>query len=87
MIEKNECMLSSERSSEERVEQLAEDMRLSVTMKESMKQLFRFMILEGQDVSEMIDKVYRENDMPVTSKIEGKRIYDGIYETVFSYLR
>ena len=87
MIEKNECMLSSERSPEERVEQLAEDMRLSVTMKESMKQLFRFMILEGQDVSEMIDKVYRENDMPVTSKIEGKRIYDGIYETVFSYLR
>ena len=71
----------------ERVERLAEDMRLSVTMASGLKQLFRFMVIEGMDASGIIDRIYTEKELPVTAKVKGKKIYDGLYEAVFSHLR
>lgn len=71
----------------ERVERLAEDMRLSVTMASGLKQLFRFMAIEGMDAAGVIDRIYKENELPVTAKVKGKKIYDGLYEAVFSHLR
>ncbi len=72
---------------EERIERLAEDMRLSVTMTSGLKQLLRYLSIEGEDVSCLIDRIYQGNVLPVTKKNEGKRIYDGIYEAVFTHLR
>ena len=72
---------------EERIERLAEDMRLSVTMTLGLKQLLRYMCIEGEGVSGLIDRIYRENVLPVTKKNEGKKIYDEIYEAVFAHLR
>ena len=71
----------------ERIERLAEDMRLSVTMTSGLKQLLRYMRIEGEDVSGLIDRIYRENVLPVTKKNEGKKIYDEIYEAVIAHLR
>ena len=70
-----------------RIEKLAEDMKLSVTMAAAFKQLLRYLELEGADIEGLIDKVYSEYRLPVKSKKEGKKIYDGIYETVFTHLR
>ena len=71
----------------EKVEKLAEDLRLSATMNAGLKQLLKFMRIEGEDVSGLIDRIYEEEELPVKVKSKGKRIYDGIYETVFSHLR
>ena len=71
----------------EKVEKLAEDLRLSATMNAGLKQLLKFMSIEGGDVSGLIERIYQEEELPVRVKSKGKRIYDGIYETVFSYIR
>ena len=71
----------------EKIEKLAEDLRLSATMNAGLKQLLKFMSIEGGDVSGLIERIYQEEELPVRVKSKGKRIYDGIYETVFSYIR
>ena len=71
----------------EKIEKLAEDLRLSATMNAGLKQLLKFMSIEGGDVSGLIERIYEEEELPVKVKSKGKRIYDGIYETVFSHIR
>ena len=66
---------------------LAEDLRLSATMNAGLKQMLKFMRIEGEDVSGLIDRIYEEEELPVKVKSKGKRIYDGIYETIFSHIR
>ena len=69
------------------VEKLSEDMRLSATMSAGLKQLFRYLWIEGEDCEKLINRIYSENTFPLKSKNEGKRIYDGINEAVFTHLR
>ena len=71
----------------EKIEKLAEDLRLSATMNAGLKQLLRYMSIEGGDVRGLIEKIYEEEELPVKVKSKGKRIYDGIYETIFSHIR
>ena len=71
----------------EKIEKLAEDLRLSVTMNAGLKQLLRYMSIEGGDVRGLIERIYEEEELPVKVKSKGKRIYDGIYETIFSHIR
>ena len=71
----------------EKIEKLAEDLRLSATMNAGLKQLLRYMSIEGGDVRGLIGRIYEEEELPVKVKSKGKRIYDGIYETVFSHIR
>ena len=71
----------------EKIEKLTEDLRLSATMNAGLKQLLRYMSIEGGDVRGLIERIYEEEELPVKVKSKGKRIYDGIYETVFSYIR
>ena len=71
----------------EKIEKLAEDLRLSATMNAGLKQLLRYMSIEGGDVRGLIQRIYEEEELPVKVKSKGKRIYDGIYETIFSHIR
>ncbi len=71
----------------EKIEKLAEDLRLSATMNAGLKQLLRYMSIEGGDVRGLIERIYEEEELPVKVKSKGKRIYDGIYETIFSHIR
>ena len=71
----------------EKIEKLTEDLRLSATMNAGLKQLLRYMSIEGGDVRGMIERIYEEEELPVKVKSKGKRIYDGIYETIFSHIR
>ena len=63
------------------------DLRLSATMNAGLKQLLRYMSIEGGDVRGLIERIYEEEELPVKVKSKGKRIYDGIYETIFSHIR
>ena len=45
------------------------------------------MSIEGGDVRGLIERIYEEEELPVKVKSKGKRIYDGIYETIFSHIR
>ncbi len=87
ILKRNQDTRNEDPELTERVERLAEDMRLSVTMASGLKQLFRFMAIEGMDAAGEIDRIYKENELPVTAKVKGKKIYDGLYEAVFSHLR
>ncbi len=87
ILKRNQDTRNEDPELTERVERLAEDMRLSVTMASGLKQLFRFMAIEGMDAAGVIDRIYKENELPVTAKVKGKKIYDGLYEAVFSHLR
>ena len=71
----------------EKIEKLAEDLRLSATMNAGLKQLLWYMSIEGGDVRGLIERIYEEEELPVKVKSKGKRIYDGIYETIFSHIR
>ncbi len=67
----------------ESVQKLCDLLSLSATMRNSFIQLFTYYSTIG-DVSKLIEHIYSSYTLPVSTKNEGKKIYDDIYRYIIS---
>lgn len=63
-------------------EGLCEALHCSVTMSGEVKQLLRYLLLEGCDIKALVDGMYREGDLPCRDRREGKKVIERLKERV-----
>lgn len=73
----NSCLAPPPAPNEKELERLCGDMALSQTMKSAFCQLMRYYALTG-DAEEFMRAVRKRYTLPVSSKTEGKKIYEAV---------